>query len=41
MQDYGELWKVKKVILEEFVVELWGIMGEKGEKGKEGKNFVV
>ena len=28
----GELWKVKKVILEEFVVELWGIIGEKGEK---------
>ena len=23
----GELWKVKKVILGKFVVELWGIMG--------------
>lgn len=41
MGNCGELWKVKKVILEEFVVELWGIMGEKGEKGKEKKNFVV
>lgn len=37
----GELWKVKKVILGEFVVELWGIIGEKGEKGRKGKNFVV
>lgn len=37
----GELWKVKKVILGEFVVELWGIIGEKGEKGRMEKNFVV
>jgi hypothetical protein len=28
----GELWKVRKVILGEIVVELWGIMGEYGEK---------
>lgn len=37
----GELWKVRKVILGEIVVELWGIMGEYGEKCKEEKNFVV
>jgi hypothetical protein len=28
----GELWKVKKVILGDFVVELWGIIGKEGEK---------
>ena len=28
----GELWKMKKVILGEIVVELWGIIGENGEK---------
>ena len=28
----GELWKVKKVILGEIVVKLWGIMGEYREK---------
>ena len=27
----GELWKVRKVILGEIVVKLWGIMGEYGE----------
>ena len=30
--NFGELWKVKKVILGEFVVDLWGIVGEKREK---------
>ena len=35
----GELWKVKKVILGEFVVDLWGIIGEKGEKGKKREEF--
>lgn len=37
----GELWKVKKVILGDFVVELWGIIGKEGEKCWEEKNFVV
>ena len=37
----GELWKMKKGILGEIVVELWGIIGENGEKGERGKNFVV
>jgi hypothetical protein len=37
----GELWKVRKVILGEIVVELWGIMGEYGEKGRKMKSFVV
>ena len=37
----GELWKVKKVILGEFVVELWGIIGNYERKCKEKKNFVV
>ena len=37
----GELWKVKKVILGKFVVELWGIIGENREKGRMEKNFVV
>ena len=45
MQNCGELWKVKKVILGEIVVELWGIVedeGEKQEKKQEKeKNFVV
>ena len=37
----GELWKVKKVILGDFVVELWGNVGEYGEKCKKKRNFVV
>ena len=37
----GELWKMKKVILGEIVVELWGIIGENGEKEGRRKNFVV
>ena len=36
-----ESWKVKKVILGEFVVELQGIMDEKREKGEMEKDFVV
>jgi hypothetical protein len=37
----GELWKVRKVILGEIVVELWGIMGEYGEMWRKEKSFVV
>ena len=39
MGNCGELWKVRKVILEEFVVELWGIIGEEREKGKGNEEF--
>ena len=37
----GELWKMKKVILGDFVVELWGIIGEKGRKRRKVEDFVV
>ena len=41
MMKNRESWKVKKVILGEFVVELQGIMDEKREKGEMEKDFVV
>lgn len=37
--NYRELWKMKKVILGEFGVELWGIMGEYGRKGEGNEEF--
>ena len=39
--NYGELWKVKKVILGKIVRDSWGIVRECGRKCRKKKNFVV